>query len=112
MADFARRELGEQGLADTLARAAEQLGLSDRETLGQEALDALRESLDLAQRELSDLGQALEATKALEEALRALQLADQLSRDGDPGGEQESEALRAESMKELIERYKDRLDGG
>lgn len=114
MAQFAAKSLGNESLADTLSRAAEQLGLSDRPDLAKSALQAMEQSLELGAQELAELAKSLEAMKSLEEALRALQMANELGSRDQAGAEEQgaSPDEKAQSMKELIERYKERLDGG
>jgi hypothetical protein len=71
-----------------LQRALEQLAMAGMEGLSGEALQGLGESLDLANMELADLERLLQDGQALEEALKALQLAKQLNQLGKLDGAQ------------------------
>ena len=74
---FANDKMAARALAASLERALSQMKMGDSQELSQEAMEALAESLDLSELELSQLQQAMNDLKALEEALRTLQMAQQ-----------------------------------
>jgi len=76
---FASDRVNSKQLAAALKRAMKQLECSKCEGLSSESLDALLESLDLANLELDEIAQSVKDLKALEEALKALQLAKRLN---------------------------------
>jgi hypothetical protein len=75
LSDFAARSAGSKPLEESLRRALEQLSLAQDKKLKKEALEAAKESLDLAGLDLKDMAQALRDLEALEEGLKAAQLA-------------------------------------
>ncbi len=75
LADLAEQGLDSGALNASLRRALEQLALAGTEGLSAEALEGLQESLDLTALELEAMAQSFRDLKALEDALRALQLA-------------------------------------
>lgn len=79
LARLAREVLKSKPLSSSLARAREQLDMSALKGLSKEALEAMRESMKLAQEELERLAQAARDLKSLEEALKMLQLAKKLN---------------------------------
>lgn len=66
-------------VSQALQRALEQMDLSKLGALSKEATQAAMDSLDLSQQELDQLAQSLKDGKALEEALKNLQMAKQLA---------------------------------
>ena len=82
MSEFASEKAGSQELAAALQRAAEQIQAmqnSESENLSQEAMQALQESMDLAQMEAKELSQAARDMKNLEEAMRLISMAKELN---------------------------------
>jgi chemotaxis protein histidine kinase CheA len=77
LAKFSEGAMSSPALAEALSRAQAQARMGQTPELSREALEALAESLDLAEMELSQLQQAMNDMQALEEALRTLQLAQQ-----------------------------------
>lgn len=77
LAAFAAQDLRSAPLGAALERALDQLRMGRMPELSEEALEALQESLELAQMEMDRTQQQLDDQAALEEALRALQLAQQ-----------------------------------
>lgn len=73
--DFVERDAGSGALGEALSRALDQLEMAEMEGLSQDALEALEESLDLAEEELESLAQSARDLQSLEQALRTLQLA-------------------------------------
>lgn len=79
VADCMSSGAGSRPLNDALKRALQQLATSGTQGLSQDALQALRESLDLSNLELDALAQSMRDLKGLEQALRALQSAKRLN---------------------------------
>ena len=75
LARFADDKMAARALSAALNRALAQAKMGGATELSMAALEALAESLDLADLELSQLQQAMNDLKAMEEALRTLQLA-------------------------------------
>jgi hypothetical protein len=79
LADFAAGGLNSPSLNAGLQRALEQLAAADNPQLSRDALDALAESLDLSQSELSSLARSARDLQALEKALASLQNAKRIN---------------------------------
>ncbi|NQU39791.1 MAG: hypothetical protein HQ523_07550 [Lentisphaerae bacterium] len=103
MSRFANDNLSARGLSAAVNRALTQMKMSGASDLSQEALEALAESLDLAEMELSQLQQSMNDLQALEEALRTLQLAQQCNRQQALNGNSCSNATSLASYAELYE---------
>lgn len=88
LSDAVGGEMSADSLDAALQRALEQLAMAEMGGLSPEALEALQESLDLSEFEMEELAQAVRDLKALEDALRTLQLAKRLNDmellDGEP----------------------------
>jgi hypothetical protein len=76
---FARENVDKKELAEALKRVSKQLDLSKQGDLSKDALAAAMESLELSEMEMEQLGQAAQDLKALEDALKTLQLAKRLN---------------------------------
>lgn len=72
LSDFAEQKSGSRALSSALGRAMQQLDAARQQGLSQEALDALMESLELAQEEMELLAQSARDLKSLEEALEVI----------------------------------------
>jgi hypothetical protein len=79
LTDFASKQGMSPTLSDALSRAMQQLDMASMEGLSQEALEGLKDSLDLAMLEMDAAGQSLRDLQSLEEALKALQQAQALN---------------------------------
>jgi hypothetical protein len=77
LSKFAGDKMSSRALAAALSRGLSQLKMGGASELSQEAMEALAESLELAEMELSQLQQSMNDLQALEEALRTLQMAQQ-----------------------------------
>ncbi len=77
--DFASRRLNSPQLKAALKRALSQLEASNMEGMSSEAMEALRESLELVQLELEQIAQSARDLKSLEDALKIVQMAKQLN---------------------------------
>ncbi|MBT3293731.1 MAG: hypothetical protein HN919_05025 [Verrucomicrobia bacterium] len=84
---FANDKMAARALAASLERALTQMKMGDSQELSQEAMEALAESLNLSEMELSQLQQSMDDLKALEEALRTLQMAQQCNQQQALDGE-------------------------
>ena len=73
--DFLASNATARPLDESARRALEQLTMADNKKLSKEALEALKQSLDLTKNELDNVAQAVRDLQALEEGLRAAQLA-------------------------------------
>ena len=87
LADFMSRDLNSQPANDALNHALDQLAETGATGLTADALKGLEESLNLTELEVSALAQNIRDLKALEEGLRALQLAKRLNDAGGLDGE-------------------------
>jgi hypothetical protein len=74
-------------LSEALSRAQTQLDLSKLSQLSPEATQSAMDSLQLSEQELEQLAQALQDGKALEDALKNLQMARQLAGEGQLDGD-------------------------
>jgi hypothetical protein len=108
MKEFAAREMGADSMSAALSRAMDQLAMSGIEGLSSEALAGLEESLDLSQLEMEQLAQSLSDLNALEEALRAMQLAKMLNKWGDLDGKQCSQC---KAMADYLALYQKLMEG-
>jgi hypothetical protein len=79
LAQTLSQELNSPKLNAALSRALQQLDMAKLAQLGQQGMDAARDSLNLAEQELQTLVEMLENARALEEALKNLQMARQLA---------------------------------
>src|SRR5205823_5447992 len=75
-------------LTAALQRAMKQLEMAKMEGLDKEAIEAAEKSLDLTKLELKEVAQSAKDLKALEEALKAVQMAKQLNDSEKLDGEQ------------------------
>jgi len=107
--DFLANNATSKPLQEAARRALEQLTAADNPQLSKEALQALKESLDQAKLELDDVAQAVRDLQALEDALRAAQLAKQANSqcNGLNGGDCEG----CESMGDYADFYKQLMEG-
>ena len=87
LADFMARDLNSLPANAALNRALDQLAEAGAEGLSAGALKGLQESLNLTELEVASLAQNIRDLKALEEGLRALQLAKRLNDAGELDGE-------------------------
>ena len=75
-----------QSMSDSARRALEQLAMQNMQGLSQEALQALQNSLDLAQLDAQRLAQNMRDLQQLEQALQAAQMAQQCNNAGQLSG--------------------------
>ena len=79
MAQAMKQEMNSPQASAALQRAMEQLGMSKLGEMSKEATQSALDSLQLTEQELQQLSQAMKDGKALEEALKNLQMAKQLA---------------------------------
>jgi len=79
LSDFAANECNSKSLNCAMQRALQQLAMANTAGLNQEALQALKGSLNLTEAELGQLAQAVRDLEALQNALQALQMAKRLN---------------------------------
>jgi hypothetical protein len=88
LSDFASQKVNSKPLTAALQRAMKQLEMSKMEGLDKESLEAAEKSLDLTKLELKEIAQSAKDLKALEEALKVVQMAKQLNDQEKLDGEQ------------------------
>ncbi len=87
LANAAGKELSAQSMSAALSRALEQLDMAQNGELMKKAMDAMKDSLQLSDQELSALSQTMQDLHSLEEALKSAQMAKQLAGKGKLDGE-------------------------
>jgi hypothetical protein len=102
LTDFASDKVNSKPLTAALQRAMKQLETAKMEGLDQESVDAAERSLDLTKLELKEIAQSAKDLKALEEALKVVQMAKQLNDQEKLDGEQ---ADAAQTIEEYAEFY-------
>jgi hypothetical protein len=88
LSDFANDKVNSKPLAAALQRAMKQLEMAKMEGMDKEAIEAAEKSLDLTKLELKEIAQSAKDLKALEDALKAVQMAKQLNDSEKLDGEQ------------------------
>ncbi|MBX3443029.1 MAG: hypothetical protein KF774_11545 [Planctomyces sp.] len=102
LADFASERTGSKSLSAALERAKEQLeAVKAGKELSIDAMQAMQESLDVAQMELQQLAQSARDLKALEEALETLTMAKQLNQGEQLDGEMTDSATAMADYKAM-----------
>jgi tetratricopeptide (TPR) repeat protein len=105
LADAVAKAVHSKPLSDSLSRALEQLDMAARDAaLSKEAMEAMRQSLNLTEQELEALSQSLADLKDLEDALRSLQMAKQLNARGELDGESAGQCEGIGDYADLYER--------
>ena len=87
LADFAQKEAGSKALSSALQRAMQQLDALKADPHSKEAMEGLRESMELAKSEFKQLAQNSRDLKSLEDALKLLGMADKLNQSEQLDGE-------------------------
>ena len=111
LAQALKQEMNSPQVGAALERAMQQLDMAKLGEMSKEAMQAALDSLQLSDQELKELGQAIQDGKALEDALKNLQMAKQLAGKGQldgkelqgAGGMADFEKLFAEKMAGLGE---------
>jgi hypothetical protein len=102
LSDFASDKVNSKPLTAALQRAMKQLETAKMEGLDKESVEAAERSLDLTKLELKEIAQSAKDLKALEEALKVVQMAKQLNDQEKLDGEQ---ADGAQTIEEYAEFY-------
>lgn len=106
LADFSSSKAGSQAMTAALERAMEQLKAGKNEALSQEAMQALKESLELSREEMQLLAQSVRDMKNLEEALELISMSKQMNAqdqlDGEMFGGEMTLADYAEMYNEMM----------
>jgi len=117
-ADFMAKDANNMPAAQAMNRALDQLAMGARKPMDKEAMEALKQTLKLTELELAALAQNVRDLQALEEGLKAAQLAKRLNDDGQlgqgPGGDKpgDLEGYAAAYAKMLAEGKLDGEGGG
>jgi len=88
LSDFAAKEMGSKNADAALERALEQLAMADNPAMMEDALRAAQQSLELTNEEMKSLAQAARDLQALEDGLKALQMAKRLNEAGGCDGKE------------------------
>lgn len=105
--EFAEKKLNSNQLSAALERAKQQLDSARDPEMMNDAMEGLKESLELSDLELKEIAQSAEDMKELEEALKAVQMAKKLNEKERLDGEQ---SQKCRSMKDYEELYAQLLD--
>lgn len=110
MKKFASEKAGSKELTAALDKAlkaleaaAQKQSRSNDDGMEQQAMEALKDSLELSQQELQELARSAEDLQKLEEAIKTLQQAQRLNQQGQLDGEQ---CEGCQSLKDYAELYK------
>lgn len=101
LSDFSSNKTGSKALTAALQRAMEQLEAAQQEGLSKEAMEALKESLDVAKMEAGMLAQSSRDLKTLEEALQVISMAKQLNAKDQLDGDMVPGEMTLEDYAEL-----------
>lgn len=101
LSDFAANKVGSKALSAAIERAKQQLEAAKDGKLSKEAMEALKESLDVAQQEMEMLAQSARDMKDLEEALEMISMAKQMNAEGKLDGEMFPGEMTLEDYAEL-----------
>jgi hypothetical protein len=101
LSDFAENKVGSKALQAAIERAKQQLESAKDGKLSKEAMEALKESLDVAQQEMEMLAQSARDMKDLEEALEMISMAKQMNSEGKLDGEMFPGEMTLEDYAEL-----------
>jgi hypothetical protein len=111
LADFANDKANSKPLAAALQRAMKQLEMAKMEGMDKESVEAAERSLDLTKLELKEIAQSAKDLKALEEALKTVQMAKQLNDQEKLDGEQTEGAQTIEEYAEFYAQLIAQLGG-
>lgn len=101
LSDFSANKVGSKALSAAIERAKQQLAAAKDGKLSKEAMEALKESLDVAQQEMEMLAQSARDMKDLEEALEMISMAKQMNAEGKLDGEMFPGEMTLEDYAEL-----------
>lgn len=109
--EFAQEKANSKPLAAALERAMKQIEMAKMEGLNTESLDAAMQSMDLAKMELKEIAQSAKDLKALEEALKVVQMAKRLNEKEKLDGESGEGPLTLADYEELYAQLMEGMDG-
>ncbi len=101
--EFAAEKVQNKALKAALDRALEQLESSKQERLEKEAIEDLKQSLELAKQEIQQMEMSAKEMQQLQEALKAIQMAKQLNEEGKLESEADEGFTTMEEYQELYE---------
>ncbi len=102
LAEAMKQSVGSPQFDAAMARAQAQLDLAKQNQISPEAMEAAMDSLQLGEQELKQLAQSMKDGKALEEALKDLQMAKQLAAHGKLDGADGKDAKDMEDYADLF----------
>jgi hypothetical protein len=111
LSDFASDKAGSKQLHAALEKAMDQLQNGSNETISKEEMEALQESLELAEMEIDELTQAARDMKSLEEALKMISMAKQMNAQSQLDGEMMGDQMSLEEYEELYAQLMGMGDG-
>jgi hypothetical protein len=100
--EFAEKKVNSEQLSAALERAMQQLQECKSPEMMQEAMEGLKESMNLSELELEEIAQSADDMKTLEEALKTIQMAKKLNEKEKLDGEQ---CQNCKSLKDYEELY-------
>jgi len=106
LAQAMKQEMNSPQVAAALERAMQQLDMAKINDLAKDAAQAAQESLQLGEEELKQLAQAIQDGKALEDALKNLQMAKQLAQQEKLDG---AEAKGANGMADFEKLFREKM---
>jgi hypothetical protein len=110
--DFATDKVNSKPLAAALQRAMKQLDAARMEGMDKESVEAAERSLDLTKLELKEIAQSAKDLKALEEALKVVQMAKQVNDAEKLDGENSGDAQTMEEYAEFYAQLIAQMGGG
>ena len=108
LAQAMKQEMNSPQVAAALERAMQQLDMAKLGELSKEATQAAMASLQLSEEELKQLSQSIKDGKALEDALKNLQMAKQLAQQGKLDG---AEAKGANGVADFEKLFREKMAG-
>jgi hypothetical protein len=111
LSDFADKRAGSEALNAAVERAMQQLETARKEGLSQEAMEALRESLDVAKQEMELLAQSARDMQSLEEALEVISMCKQCNAKDQLDGEMFPGEMTLEDYAEMYAQLMAMYDG-
>ena len=112
MSKLAGKKAGSKAMQAALERALDQLQKCDgNQKMSTEALDAAKESMELAKMELKEMAQSARDLKQLEEALETIAKAKKLNSEEQLDGEMAAETTTMEEYQELCDQILAQMGG-
>ena len=108
LAQAMKQEMNSPQVAAALERAMQQLDMAKLGEVSKEAAQVAQDSLQLGEEELKQLAQAIQDGKALEDALKNLQMAKQLAQQGKLDG---AENQGAKGMADFEKLFREKMAG-